>query len=229
MHNENSSDGKARSGPENLGLFVSDVQPVSTGSKPAASPEDHMRRQAARLYTDGMTLAEVGEALGCSLPRARKLIQEAGVAIRRPGTGRKQKSKGLEKLPGITWLPADDDFMAKERRRMLRYMVREKGMGWAACRAALTVTDEVLEADLARLGIELEPERVEVQEAPEPKRRGRRLKDAEHLVEDLATMRSMQDQGVSLTDIAALFGLSVVTLKKRLAMTEAEVRAHVEA
>lgn len=116
---------------------------------------------------------------------------------------------------------------------MLRYMVQEKGMGWSACRKALSVSDDVIEQDVAALGLELEndapvassSELTPVEAQPE-RRRGRRLKDAEHLVEDLATMRSMQDQGAPLSDIAQLFGISVVTLKKRLSMTEAEVREH---
>ena len=230
MQNTTRSVRQDRKNPENLDLLVPDVRPVSTGKTLSASPEEHTRRQAAKLYEGGMSLAEVGEALGCSLPRARKLIEEAGVAIRPPGKGRKKKSAGLEKLPGLTWLPSDDDFMTQERRRMLRYMVEKKNMTWSACRKALVVSPEVLAQDLAALGLELEVD----ESAPEPSqettqaRRGRRLKDAEHLIEDLATMRSMEGQGIPLTDIGQLFGLSVATVKKRLAMTDADIKAHLD-
>ncbi|MFT5687762.1 MAG: hypothetical protein ACI8PQ_000593 [Planctomycetota bacterium] len=214
--------------PENLDLLVSDVLPVSIGTALASSPEEHARRQAGKLYSDGMTLGEVADALGCSLPLARKMVQEAGVEIRRPGAGRRKKTQGLEKLPGLTWLPSDDDFMTQERRRMLRYMVVEKDMGWAACLKGLAVNAEVLKGDLLALGLRLENQSgVELQEPEAPKplaRRGRRLKDANHLVEDLATMRSMENQGTPHSDIGQLFGLSVMTVKKRLAMTEEDVR-----
>lgn len=210
-----------------------------------AGPEEDRQRLAARLYRGGLSLAEVGERVGCSLPVARRLVAAAGVEIRGPGrgpgrgAGRKRGGARMERIPGLTWLPADDPFMSQERRLMLTYLVEERGLDWSACLRALEVDAEILAADVAALGLGLEPGQDEAAAAPDPSTRavsgakssatprGRRLKDAEHLLEDLATMRSMQDQGVPLAEIAAIFGLSVPTLKRRLTMTEDEVRTHV--